>query len=120
MKIFKIITKLTLLKYQNNHHLIITCNIITQIALFMPYNENIKWDNLGQEKVWFCNLATLLTVLAEVEFSCHPLTLTNCTPHRFGLRSTNQTVRAQQEAEGEESNLVQKTLISDNRCDSLI
>jgi len=77
----------------------------------MTYNENIKGKYLGQENVWFCNLATLRTVLAEVEFSCHPLTLTNCTPRRFRLRSTNQTTRAQQGAEGEESNLAQKTAI---------
>jgi len=65
--------------------------------------EQNKGEVLGQGKsFWFCNLATLHTVLAEVEFSCHPLTLTNCTPHRFCLRSTSQTTRAQEGAEGEE------------------
>jgi len=73
------------------------------------YNENIKWEDLGQEKIfWFWNLAILHTVLAEDEFSWHPLSLTNYAPPSFHQRSTNQTTRAQQEAEGEEWKLAQK------------
>jgi len=77
----------------------------------MPYNGNIKWEILAKKKRLVCNLAILHMIPAEVEFSCHPLRLTNYTPPCFRLRSRNQTTRAQYEAEGEESNLAQKTAI---------
>jgi hypothetical protein len=50
MNNFKLIPKLTLIKYYHKHRLIITSNISTQISLIMLYNENIKREDLGQEK----------------------------------------------------------------------
>jgi hypothetical protein len=48
MNNFKLITKLTLIKYEHKHRLIIISNTITQIPLIMQYNENIRWEDLGQ------------------------------------------------------------------------
>jgi hypothetical protein len=78
----------------------------------MLSNEKIKTEELGQERSFrFCNFAIIHTILAENEFSWHPISLKNYTPPRFQLRSTNQTTRAQNEAEGKESNLTRKTAI---------
>jgi len=70
----------------------------------MLCNENIKGEDLDQENIfWFWNIAILHTVLAEDEFSWHPLNLTNYsapTPPSRGSRqlSINQKLRAHQEA----------------------
>ena len=69
----------------------------------MIHNENIKLEDLDQEQnFWFWKFAILHTILAEDEFNWHPLSLTNYTPIRIHQRSTNQTTRAQREAEVEE------------------
>jgi hypothetical protein len=74
--------------------------------------KKIKREKLGQEQSFrFCNFAILHTILAENEFSWHPISLKNYTPSSFRLRSTNQTTRAQYEVQGEESNLTRKTEI---------
>jgi hypothetical protein len=65
-------------------------------------NEKSNGEKLGQEQsFWLCNLAILHTILAEGEFSWHPLSLTNYTPSCKQV-SRNQTTSAQQEAEGEQ------------------
>jgi len=62
----------------------------------MLSNEIIKGEDVGQEPIfWLCNLTILHTILAEDEFSCHPLSLTNYATPRFRQRSTIQTVRTQ-------------------------
>jgi len=43
--------------------------------------EKIKGELLSQEQnFWFGNLTTLHTIIAEDEFSCHPLSLTKYIP----------------------------------------
>ena len=47
---FKLITKLTFIKYQQKQRLIITFYIITKIPLILISNKNIKGDDLGKGK----------------------------------------------------------------------
>jgi hypothetical protein len=78
----------------------------------MLSNEHIEGEDLGQEKsFWFWNLAILRTILSEGEFIWHPLSFTNYTLPQFLQLSTNQTVRAQQEAEREESEFPPTTAV---------
>jgi len=76
-------------------------------------DEKIKGELLGQEQNFsFWNLTVLHRLLAEDEFSWHPLSLTIITPPPTCRQLLiNQTVRAQQEAVGEESKLTQETAI---------
>jgi len=89
MNNFKLITKLSLIKYQHKHRLIITSYIITQIPLMLISNTDIKGEDLGQEKkFWFCKLSILHTLLAEGKFSWLRLSLTNYSPPPLPLSSS--------------------------------
>ena len=77
--------------------------------------EKMNGEYLGREQYfWFWNLAIFHTIFAEDQFSWHPLSLTNYTPsppQSCCWLSINQTTRLQQEAEREESMLIQTTAI---------